>query len=41
MVSVPLERFLLAAIIGRTVRFFVVAGVMRFVGPTARKWLRV
>lgn len=41
MVSVPLDRFLLAAIIGRTVRFFAVAGVMRFVGPTARKWLRV
>lgn len=41
MVSVPLDRFLLAAIIGRTVRFFAVSGVMRFVGPTARKWLRV
>jgi membrane protein YqaA with SNARE-associated domain len=41
MVSVPLDRFLLAAIIGRTVRFFAVGGVMRFVGPTARKWLRV
>jgi membrane protein YqaA with SNARE-associated domain len=41
MVSVPLDRFFLAAIIGRTVRFFAVAGVMRFVGPTARKWLRV
>jgi membrane protein YqaA with SNARE-associated domain len=41
MVSVPLGRFMLAAVIGRTVRFFAVAGVMRFVGPTARKWLRV
>jgi membrane protein YqaA with SNARE-associated domain len=41
IVSVPLDRFLLAAIIGRTVRFFAVSGVMRFVGPTARKWLRV
>jgi membrane protein YqaA with SNARE-associated domain len=41
MVSVPLDRFLLAAIIGRTVRFFAVGGVMRFVGPTARRWLRV
>jgi membrane protein YqaA with SNARE-associated domain len=41
LVSVPLDRFLLAAILGRTVRFFLVAGVMRFVGPTARKWLRV
>ncbi len=30
-----------AAIIGRTVRFFLVAGVMRFAGPKARKWLRV
>ncbi|MDY7232295.1 YqaA family protein [Hyalangium rubrum] len=41
MVAVPLDRFLLAAVIGRTVRFFLVAGVMRFAGPTARKWLRV
>jgi membrane protein YqaA with SNARE-associated domain len=41
MVAVPLDRFLIAAIIGRTVRFFLVAGVMRFAGPTARKWLRV
>jgi membrane protein YqaA with SNARE-associated domain len=41
MVSVPMDRFLMAVILGRTVRFFVVAGVMRFVGPTARKWLRV
>jgi membrane protein YqaA with SNARE-associated domain len=41
MVSVPLDRFLLAAIFGRTLRFFVVAGVMRFAGPTARRWLRV
>ncbi|MBN1210401.1 MAG: DedA family protein [Myxococcaceae bacterium] len=41
MLSVPMDRFLLAAIIGRTVRFFAVAGVMRFAGPTARKWLRV
>ena len=40
MVAVPLDRFLLAAIIGRTVRFFVIAGLMRFVGPPARKWLR-
>jgi membrane protein YqaA with SNARE-associated domain len=41
MVSVPLDRFLLAAIIGRTIRFFAVGGVMRFVGPTARRWMRV
>lgn len=41
MVGVPLSRFMLAAVIGRTVRFFVVAGVMCFAGPTARKWLRV
>lgn len=41
MVSVPLGKFMLAAVIGRTVRFFLVAGAMRFVGPTARKWLRV
>lgn len=41
MTSVPLPSFLLAAVIGRTVRFFVVAGALRFVGPTARRWLRV
>ncbi|SEU37498.1 YqaA family protein [Stigmatella erecta] len=41
MVSVPLDRFLLAAVIGRTLRFMAVSGVMRFAGPTARKWLRV
>ncbi|MBJ6763579.1 DedA family protein [Myxococcaceae bacterium JPH2] len=41
LVSVPLERFIVAAIIGRTVRFFLVGGVMRFFGPTARRWLRV
>jgi len=41
LVSVPLARFMLAAVIGRTVRFFVVGGVMAYVGPTARKWLRV
>ena len=41
MVNVPLERFFLAALIGRSARFFAVSGVMRFFGPTARKWLRV
>ena len=41
MVLVPIERFLLAAIIGRTVRFFAVAGAMAFLGPKARRWLRV
>jgi len=41
MVSVPLEKFMLAAVIGRTVRFFAVAGVMALFGPRARKWLRV
>lgn len=41
LVSVPLERFLLASVIGRSVRFFLVGGVVRFFGPTARKWLRV
>jgi membrane protein YqaA with SNARE-associated domain len=39
--SVAMDRFLIAAVIGRTVRFFLVAGVMRFAGPPARKWLRV
>lgn len=41
LVSVPLGRFMLAAIIGRTVRFFLIGGLMAFVGPQARKWLRV
>jgi membrane protein YqaA with SNARE-associated domain len=41
MVSVPLEKFMLAAVIGRTVRFFAVGGVMALFGPRARKWLRV
>jgi membrane protein YqaA with SNARE-associated domain len=41
LVSVPLQNFLLACAIGRTVRFFLVGGVVRFFGPTARKWLRV
>ena len=41
MVLVPLGRFLIAALIGRTVRFFVVAGAMAFLGPRARRWLRV
>jgi len=41
LVKVPIAKFMLAAVIGRSVRFLVVAGVMRFVGPTARRWLRV
>lgn len=38
MVSVPLERFLLAATLGRATRFFLVAGVMRFARATP--WFR-
>jgi membrane protein YqaA with SNARE-associated domain len=41
MVSVPLDRFFLAAVIGRSARFFLVSGAMRFFGPIARRWLRV
>lgn len=41
MVGVPLDRFFLAAVLGRSARFLVVGGVMRFFGPAARKWLRV
>lgn len=41
MVEVPLMKFMLAAVIGRTVRFFLVGGTMALVGPRARKWLRV
>jgi membrane protein YqaA with SNARE-associated domain len=40
LVSVPFGKFMLAAVIGRTVRFFLIAGAMAFVGPSARKWLR-
>jgi membrane protein YqaA with SNARE-associated domain len=41
MVQVPLSKFMLAAVIGRTVRFYAVAGFMALFGPRARKWLRV
>lgn len=40
IVSVPLGRFMLAAVIGRTVRFFVIGGLFAFMGPSARKWVR-
>ncbi len=41
MVSVPFTRFFVAAVIGRFVRFFVVAGVVRAAGggPKAHRWL--
>lgn len=39
--NVPLPMFLLAAAIGRSVRFFAVGGFLAFFGPRARKWLRV
>ncbi len=41
LVAVPLGKFMLAAVIGRTVRFALVAGVVAAAGPQARKWLRV
>jgi membrane protein YqaA with SNARE-associated domain len=41
MVGVPLGKFMLAAVIGRTVRFFGVGGFMALFGPRARRWLRV
>src|SRR5262249_29356412 len=41
MVSVPLPKFLLAAVSGRTGRCFAVGGAMAFSGPKARRWLRV
>ncbi|MCI0571504.1 MAG: DedA family protein [Myxococcaceae bacterium] len=41
MTGVSLESFFLAAVLGRSARFFGVAGALRFVGPTARRWLRV
>lgn len=40
LVSVPLGRFMLAALIGRTIRFFAVAGFVAIFGPSARRWLR-
>ena len=40
LVSVPIGRFLLAALIGRLIRFFLVAGVIASGGPRARTWLR-
>jgi membrane protein YqaA with SNARE-associated domain len=41
IVQVPLAKFFLASVIGRTVRFFLVGGAMAYLGPRARKWLRV
>jgi len=40
MVGVPLAKFVLAVAIGRGFRFLAVAAVMRFVGPTARRWFK-
>ena len=41
MVGVALPEFFFALCLGRAVRFFAIAGLMRFVGPPARRWLRV
>lgn len=41
LVSVPLHKFMLAAVIGRTVRFFAVAGVVAMGGPRARRFFGV
>ena len=41
MVQVPLEQFFLASLLGRTVRFFVVAGALRAFGEPALRWLRL
>lgn len=40
IVSVPLSRFMLAAIIGRAVRFFLIAGAFGSMGTGAGKWFR-
>jgi membrane protein YqaA with SNARE-associated domain len=39
LVAVPLQSVLLAAAIGRSLRFFVIAAVARFGGARARTWL--
>lgn len=41
LVEVPFLKFMLAAVIGRTIRFFAVGGAVALAGPRARKWLRV
>lgn len=40
VVQVPLARFLLAALVGRSVRFLLVGLVCRFGGEQARRWLK-
>ena len=40
LVGMPLDRFMLAAVLGRTVRFIAFGGGTRFFGSAARKWLR-
>jgi membrane protein YqaA with SNARE-associated domain len=40
MVHVPLSRFLLAAVIGRSIRFFLVSFVTVYGGRGAAKWLK-
>jgi len=41
ILGVAFPQFMMAAVIGRSMRFFVVSGVVRAFGPKARKWLRV
>lgn len=41
MVHVPLAKFMLAAVIGRTLRFFLIGGAFAYFGISAKKWLRM
>jgi membrane protein YqaA with SNARE-associated domain len=41
VLGVAFPSFMIASILGRSVRFFLVAGTVRAFGPRARKWLRV
>jgi membrane protein YqaA with SNARE-associated domain len=41
LLGVSFPAFMAASVMGRSVRFFLVAGVMAAFGPKARKWLRV
>jgi len=41
VVGVDLGAFMLASVLGRSVRFLLVCGVLRYAGAPARRWLRV
>lgn len=41
VVHVPLAKFMLAAVIGRTMRFFLIGGAFAYFGVKAKKWFRM